>query len=201
MLDDAPALRRPRERAVRGVVKITAAAVLLAGTAQAFFGHSHDAAALSEGSRAPAFQAERPDGTTFDSGALRGRPVVLNFWATWCPPCVEELPSLEGLHRALGAEGLAVVAVSVDDEPQELRRFVARQRLTLDVLRDPGTHAVARRYGVEAFPTTFVLDADGVVRGVYVGPAEWDTPGALAHFRKLLASPRPPAASRTTATP
>lgn len=186
---------------MRGVVKISAAAVLLAGTAQAFFGHSHDVAALSEGAGAPAFQAERPDGSSFDSSALRGRPVVLNFWATWCAPCVEELPSLEGLHRALGPEGLAVVAVSVDDEPQELRRFVARHRLTLDVLRDPGAHAVARRYGVEAFPTTFVIDADGVVRGVYVGPAEWDTPGALAHFRKLLSPPRRPGASRSTVTP
>lgn len=186
---------------MRSSVKIGLVALIVGGAATAFLHGPHDAAGLAEGSRAPAFRLERPDGTAFDSSALRGRVVVLNFWATWCAPCVEEMPSLEGLQRALGGERLSVVAVSVDDDPRELSDFVARQKLTLTVLRDPGTHAIARTYGVEGFPTTFVIGADGLVRGVYVGPAEWDTPGALAHFRKLLGERRPAESAGLLAAP
>jgi peroxiredoxin len=182
-------------------VKIGLAAVIVVGAAFGFLGRSPDGAGLAEGALAPAFRLERLGGTAFDSSTLRGRLVVLNFWATWCPPCVEEMPSLEGLHRALGREGVRVVAVSVDDDPLALSAFIARHHLTLTVLRDPGAHGVARRYGVEGFPTTFVIGADGLVRGVYVGPAEWDTPGALDHFRKLLGEERPAGRDGLTTAP
>jgi peroxiredoxin len=141
------------------------------------------------GSPAPAFEALTLAGARFDSGSLRGAPVLLNFWATWCAPCVEEMPALERLHRDLGPEGLRVLAVSVDDDPLAATGFAVRHGLTLTTLRDFGGRAAAA-YGVEGLPTTFVIDAQGVVRDVYVGPVEWDSPGAAAHLRKLLVSPR-----------
>ncbi len=142
--------------------------------------------ALSKGAAAPAFRLPALAGGESELGALRGKVVVLNFWATWCPPCVSEMPSLERLHRTLGPEGLAVVAVSTDEDEAELRRFVAQYSLTLPVLRDPGGRVASDQYRTTGYPETFVLDRSGVLLEHVVGPAEWDTPQALAHFRALL---------------
>ncbi len=72
--------------------------------------------------------------------------MVVNFWATWCPPCVAEMPSLERLHRSLSPEGLSVVTVSIDEDEGDLRRFVAEHALTLPVLKDPGGRVAASEY-------------------------------------------------------
>jgi peroxiredoxin len=143
--------------------------------------------ALKAGTPAPGFRLPALAGGEVDLASLRGKLVVLNFWATWCPPCVAEMPSLERLHRALGREGLAVVTVSTDEDETELRRFVSERKLTLPVLRDPGGRLAAGAYRTTGYPETFVLDPAGLVQQHYVGPAEWDTPEALAHFRHLLA--------------
>ena len=142
--------------------------------------------ALKKGTEAPAFRLPSLGGGEIELASYRGRPVVLNFWATWCPPCVAEMPSLERLHRALGKEGLAVVAVSVDEDEQALRKFVEEHKLTFPILRDPGARIAAGAYRTTGYPETFELDPQGVVREHYVGPAEWATPEALEHFRKRL---------------
>ena len=147
--------------------------------------------ALAKGTSAPAFRLPALAGGESELGALRGKVVVLNFWATWCPPCVSEMPSLERLHRALGPVGLAVVAVSTDEDEAELRRFVAQYALTLPVLRDPGGRVASDEYKTTGYPETFVLDRSGVLLEHVVGPAEWDTPESLAHFRALLAQGSP----------
>ena len=144
---------------------------------------------LKPGTAAPAFRLPALAGGEVDFASYRGRAVVLNFWATWCPPCVTEMPSLERLHRVLGPEGLAVVTVSADEDEAELRRFVSEKGLTLPVLRDPGGRAVASVYRTTGYPETFIVDRAGVVREHYVGPSEWDTETALAHFRTLLGAP------------
>jgi len=142
--------------------------------------------ALPAGTAAPGFHLPSLAGGDVDLGAYRGKVVVLNFWATWCPPCVEEMPSLERLHRTLGPEGLAVVAVSTDEDEAELRRFVSKNGVTMPVLRDPGGHLASGGYRTTGYPETFVLDRSGVVLQHVVGPTEWDTPEALSRFRSLL---------------
>jgi peroxiredoxin len=142
--------------------------------------------ALRPGAEAPVFRLPSLSGPEVDLASYRGKVVVLNFWATWCPPCVAEMPSLERLHRALGPEGLAVVTVSTDEDEEELRDFVKRHSLTVPVLLDPGGRVAAGRYRTTGYPETFVLDRGGRLLHQYVGPAEWDTPDALAHFRSLL---------------
>ena len=99
--------------------------------------------ALKAGSEAPGFRLPSLAGGEVDLASQRGKVVVLNFWATWCPPCVAEMPSLERLHRALSPEGLSVVTVSTDEDEAELRRFVAERALTLPVLKDPGGRVAA----------------------------------------------------------
>jgi peroxiredoxin len=142
--------------------------------------------ALAEGSAAPAFRLPALAGGDLELRSLRGRVVVLNFWATWCPPCVGEMPSLERLHKALGGEGVAVVGVSVDEDEAVLRRFVDQHKLTFALLRDPGGPIASGQYHTTGYPETFVLDAQGVVREHYVGPADWATPEAIEHFRRFV---------------
>jgi len=146
--------------------------------------------ALKPGTVAPAFRLPALEGGEVDLLKYRGRLVVVNFWATWCPPCVQEMPSLERLHRTLGREGVQVLGVSIDEDEAVLRRFVAARGVTFPILRDPGGRRAAEAYRTTGWPETFVIDPAGLIKEQYVGPAEWDTPEALAHFRQLL-SPMP----------
>jgi cytochrome c biogenesis protein CcmG, thiol:disulfide interchange protein DsbE len=142
--------------------------------------------ALQVGSEAPAFRLPSLAGGEGDLASKRGKVVLVNFWATWCPPCVAEMPSLERLHKALAPEGLAVLTVSTDEDEAELRRFVAEHALTLPVLEDPGGRVAAEQYRTTGYPETFVLDRGGRVLQHVVGPAEWDSAERLAYFRRLL---------------
>jgi cytochrome c biogenesis protein CcmG/thiol:disulfide interchange protein DsbE len=163
---------------------------IVAAVVAAAFGYVHLAEnkgyALKAGSAAPPFRLPSLGGGEVDLASQRGKVVVLNFWATWCPPCVAEMPSLERLHRALGPEGLSVVTVSTDEDDAELRRFVAERALSLPVLKDPGGRVAASEYHTTGYPETFVLDREGRLLEHVVGPAEWDSAERLAGFRRLL---------------
>ena len=124
--------------------------------------------------------------------SFRGHVVVMNLWATWCAPCLAELPALDRLHRALSRAGLVVLAVSVDEGAADVATFMKERGLTLEVLRDPAGRAVARALHVDAYPTTFVIDATGRLRERYLGIADWDLPESLDHFRALLSESTAP---------
>ncbi len=142
--------------------------------------------ALRKGQAAPAYEALDLAGAPVSLASLRGKVVVLNFWASWCEPCVREMPSLDRLHRALASEGLVVLGVSADEDRLALDSFLRRAGVSFPVWRDPGGQRAEAQYHVTGYPETFVIDRSGVLRESYVGPAEWDTPAALAHFRTLL---------------
>ena len=167
----------------------------MAAVVAAAFGYvqlaEHKGYALQVGSKAPGLRLPALAGGEHDLGAERGRLVVLNFWASWCPPCVAEMPSLERLQRALAADGLSVVAVSTDVDAAAPRQFVADHRLTLRVLHDPGGRTAASAYRITGYPETFVIDRDGHILQHVVGPAEWDSPAWLARFRGLLGADAP----------
>ncbi|HET7291486.1 MAG TPA: TlpA disulfide reductase family protein [Vicinamibacteria bacterium] len=141
---------------------------------------------LKKGDVAPPFRLPSLDGNVVDLAALRGKVVVVNFWATWCPPCVEEMPSLEKLHRTLGPEGLVVLGVSVDEDEATLRSFVQKVGVTFPTLRDPGGRGPSAAYRTTGYPETFVIDPQGALLDTYIGPAEWATPAAIDHFREVL---------------
>lgn len=136
---------------------------------------------LAKGATPPSF--ELMDGRTGDSvslESLRGRPVVLNFWATWCAPCRAEMPAFERLHRSAGKQ-LHVVTVTAD-EPVLVERFLTNGGYTLPCLMD-ATGAISERYQVASLPRTIVLDADGLVAWDVVGEVDMsalrDTLGTL----------------------
>ena len=134
---------------------------------------------------APPFELVDLDGRTHRLVDFAGQVVVLNFWATWCPPCVEEMPSLQRLQDLLGDDGLEVVAVSVDERYSDIPPFVAEHGLRFLVLHDLGKR-VSRRYEVFQFPETWIIRRDGTLAAHIIGARDWAAPGSLEIFRDLL---------------
>jgi len=102
----------------------------------------------------------------------KGDVILLNFWATWCPPCRQEMPSMVELSKEYAAKGLKVVAVSVDRDGKALNDFVKEYQLPFLVLHDVDS-TVSKKYGVYRYPETFLIDRDGRVQAHLVGAIEW----------------------------
>ena len=138
---------------------------------------------------APAFLLNDSDGNVVRFDDLRGKVVLLNFWATWCPPCRLEMPSLEALHRQLGLRGLAVLAVATRDDASDVWSFFNEHRLSFPALLDPGAHAY-RNYGIWSLPTSFVIDQQGYLVGKVVGHRDWSSEQSKDFFVHLLGGSR-----------
>jgi len=117
----------------------------------------------------PALRFNAADGSPFDLRELRGKVVVLNFWATWCAPCREEIPHLQAW--AAGQRGVQVVLVNVGDKPQVMRDWLQRAGITLTSLRDPESRALAE-LGLRQLPATLILDAEGRMRWKVIGKVD-----------------------------
>ena len=115
---------------------------------------------------------------------FHGQVVVLNFWATWCQPCVEETPSLEKFAEKMRPDGVAVIGVSVDQDQAALERFVLAQRLSFPIARDP-EQVLSGRYGTFIFPETYILDRSGRVAEKIIGPIDWQDPRIIEFVRGL----------------
>lgn len=143
------------------------------------------------GTAAPAYSAATLDGDTIALADLRGRVVLLNIWATWCPPCVREMPALQRLYERYKERGLEVVAVSVDAQltgggSADIAGFVRDLGLTFTILHDP-TGRVERTFNAPALPVTIVITRDGQIHERVLGERAWDEPPYAAQIEKLLA--------------
>jgi peroxiredoxin len=143
------------------------------------------------GMPAPEFTLPDLEGKLHGLADFRGRVVVLNFWATWCPPCIDEMPSLQRLHQALADRGIAVVAVSVDERFSDVPAFVQRFDLTFSVLYDEGKK-VSRKYQTFKYPETYILDREGRLKSKVVGPRDWAAPTVIRDIVDLLKDELPP---------
>lgn len=130
---------------------------------------------------APGFSLN--DGTdSVDLSQLRGKVVVLNFWASWCPPCLEELPTLIELqHRMPQVE---VIAVSTDEDQDAYKRFLVKHHVDLKTVRD-GSQRISSMYGTYRYPETYVIDRKGVLRRKFIGPQTWTSPEIMDYLSKL----------------
>jgi len=133
------------------------------------------------GSSAPEFAVS--DGTqTVDLANLRGHVVVLNFWATWCVPCIDELPSLVELQRRMPQ--VTVVAISGDEDAEAYRKFLADNHVNFVTVRDPSSR-VPKVYGTIKIPETYVIDRQGVLRRKFVSAQNWTSPEIVDYLGKL----------------
>ena len=142
------------------------------------------------GGRPPRIGANAPDFTVQDSdhkvslSQFRGQVVVLNFWATWCPPCVEETPSLVQMQSRFRNKGVVVLAVSIDADDAAYHKFLKDYNVNMVTVRDEEQKA-AQLYGTSGWPETFIIDRNGIVQRKFIGPVDWSSPEITDYLRKL----------------
>lgn len=137
---------------------------------------------------APDFAVPDLQGQATRLSAYRGKVVLLNLWTTWCPPCREEMPSMERLWRQLRDRGFVLLAVSQDEGGRALvAPFVEQLALTFPVLVDP-EHQVGDRYGVWGYPESFLIDREGRIVERVIGPRDWMAPAQVEAIERLLAA-------------
>jgi peroxiredoxin len=157
---------------------------------------------LARAKMAPAFSVTTMDGQHISMDDLQGKVVLLDFWATWCEPCREALPHLRDVAKKFQGQPLVVVSVSLDDNEQQWKDFVAKNGMTWAQYRDGGfTGPISKLFGVTAIPHTFTIDAEGVLQDEHIGDAsiEGKLKKLLAQARELQAKPEPQAAETAAA--
>ena len=124
-------------------------------------------------------------GGTASLSAYKGKVVFLNFWATWCPPCQEEMPSMEKLYQRLKSQGLEILAVDLGEDSGTVQQFIRDRSYTFPVLLDMD-NKVGSLYGIRSIPSTFIIDREGKIISMIVGGRDWDDPKLMAAFEVLL---------------
>jgi peroxiredoxin len=136
---------------------------------------------------APTFALKTVEGRPIDSESLRGKVVLVNFWATWCGPCKEEMPALQRLKQTFSRENFELLAVTTDQQPENIRKFMHALNLDFPILMDE-TKDVSAAFGIRGLPTTFVIGKNGLLLGRAVGPRRWDAPESVALMHTLVES-------------
>jgi len=137
------------------------------------------------GAQPPPFALEDLAGRTHRLADYRGQVVLVNFWATWCVPCRDEMPSIERLRAALAGRPFAVLAVNLAEPVSRIRKFLAATPLGFAVLLDRDT-AVAKAWRARVLPATYLVGRDGVVRQVHYGELDWSSPAGRRAVEALL---------------
>ena len=133
------------------------------------------------GKPAPDFTLVDLNGNTWTLSELKGQVVFVNFWATWCPPCREEMPSMQRLYTMLPKDKFKMLAILNKDDPALAKNFAAKFGITMPILNDPD-NKIGPKYGLTGVPETYIVDKQGVLREKFIGPARWDAPG----FQQML---------------
>jgi len=142
---------------------------------------------IAQISRPVEIQLKDVFGNTVSLSDFRGNVVFLNFWATWCPPCVIEMPSMQKLHRRFKDKNFVMVAINSQETDTQVKSFLNKYKLSFTALLD-SSGEVGTWFDVNAFPTTFVLDKEGRIIGRALGPREWDSQASVALFDYLIDS-------------
>ena len=139
-----------------------------------------------KGGPAPNFTLPGLDGKMISLADFNGKVVLLNIWATWCPPCVEEMPSMEKLYQELKDEDFEILAVSIDVSGAiAVIPFMKKHKLSFPALTDT-KGAIRSLYQTTGVPESFIIDKDGIIVEKVIGPRAWATPGVIRYFRSLI---------------
>ncbi|WP_447968890.1 TlpA family protein disulfide reductase [Nitrospira sp. M1] len=142
------------------------------------------------GTTMPPFTLEALDGTQVHSSQLKGQIVLLNFWATWCGPCKEEMPALATLNQHFSNTDFLLLTITADLQPEAIQAFLNILKVDFPVLLDK-TNAVSHAYMARALPLTVLIDKEGKLIGKAMGPRDWDSPDAIAMIEHLLETSNP----------
>lgn len=137
------------------------------------------------GETAPNFRITADNNKTFTRGNFGGKLLVLNFWATWCPPCIQEMPSLDAFQERMRAKGVVVLGISVDKNEQTYKQFLDRAKVTFVTARDPEAE-ISSTYGTFKYPETYIINSKGDVVEKFVGPENWMDPKIIERIERLL---------------
>jgi peroxiredoxin len=140
---------------------------------------------VTVGDTAPDFSIVTDGGRKITRADFGGKLLVLNFWATWCPPCVEEMPSLEAFARELGSSGVVVVGISVDKSDKAYRDFLRKANVSFQTARDPSAR-ISTDYGTFKYPETYIIDSKGKVVQKIIGPTNWTDQTTINYVKSLL---------------
>lgn len=135
---------------------------------------------------APKFELKDPSGKPLSLSELKGKVVFVNFWATWCLPCIEEMPAMEKLHQELQKDGLVILAVNFQEGTERVKEFLTKHNLTFTALLDHDGK-VAERYQAWALPVSVIINKRGEIVARAMGSKDWDSKESLQYFRQLLA--------------
>jgi cytochrome c biogenesis protein CcmG, thiol:disulfide interchange protein DsbE len=135
------------------------------------------------GSNAPDFTVKDSDHTVTLS-QFRGQVVVLNFWATWCPPCIEETPALVRMQSLMKSKGVTVLAVSIDADDAAYHKFLKDYNVNMVTVRDESRKA-SNLYGTFGWPESYIIDRNGVIRRKFIGAVDWTSPEITDYLSKL----------------
>lgn len=147
--------------------------------------YNHGEASVA-GSKAKPFSFDL-DGKQMQLSDFRGKVVVLNFWATWCPPCVDETQSLVALQKEIARRNATVLGVSIDDDAQAYQQFLQTYKIDFPTFRDP-SEKIATAYGTHMWPETYIIGRDGRIARKFIGEQDWTSPEMTAYFNSLLSS-------------
>ena len=131
------------------------------------------------------FRLEDINGVVFDSSTLRGKIVFLNFWATWCPTCVAEMPGMEKLYQTLKDKDFTIVAINIKEPMSRVKNFVSSQKLTFTTLVDTDG-AVTKSFSVFATPTTFIFGKSGQLLDTVIGSRKWDSTSSITTLSRMI---------------
>jgi peroxiredoxin len=158
---------------------------LLAAAAWMFAASESVAPPIETGAAAPEFRLPRLGGGEIALQGLRGKVVLLNFWATWCAPCEQEMPAMQRLYAKLAPRGFELVAISVDDDAAGVARYRERLGLRFPIALDARKDAAAR-YQSFRYPESFLVDREGTLVARYIGERDWDAPEYTSRIERLL---------------
>jgi cytochrome c biogenesis protein CcmG, thiol:disulfide interchange protein DsbE len=140
---------------------------------------------IDVGDTAPDFSITTDSGRSISRADFGGKLLVLNFWATWCPPCIEEMPSLDQFQKTFAPKGVVVLGISVDKDEQAYRAFLSKAGVSFQTARDPRA-GINADYGTFKYPETYIIDTRGKVVRKFIGPENWTHENMLADVRSLL---------------
>ncbi|HUJ24137.1 MAG TPA: TlpA disulfide reductase family protein [Bryobacteraceae bacterium] len=158
--------------------------VLLCALIYVIFSSIHERI-VGVGDSAPGFSITADNGRTVSRNDFGGKLLVLNFWATWCQPCVEEIPSLDQFQRELASSGVVVLGVSVDKDPKAYQRFLNRAHVSFMTARDPD-NKINAEYGTFKFPETYIINRDGKVLVKVISATNWTDDKMVSYVKSLL---------------